>query len=51
MSKWRPCLVPGCERPSRKHGLCNAHWERVKAHGDARGGEPIRRKKNRKVKV
>jgi HNH endonuclease len=28
------CSVEGCPSPIRKHGFCNLHFQRYKAHGD-----------------
>lgn len=33
----RPCIVPGCDRPSRTLGLCKLHVQRAYAHG----GDPL----------
>lgn len=35
------CEVEGCQRPVHVHGLCNGHYHRFKAHGDA--GKPATR--------
>jgi hypothetical protein len=31
----RPCHIEGCERPVRCKGLCQLHYARLRAHGDA----------------
>jgi len=41
MSRWRRCTVKGCVRPSKVHGLCEAHWERTR-RGALKPQEPIR---------
>src|SRR5699024_2985070 len=35
------CSVETCERPKRRLGLCGAHYQRLKAHGDVRADVPI----------
>ena len=37
------CSVSGCERSIKAAGLCVAHYERRRIHGDVRADVPIRR--------
>lgn len=39
----RTCSVDGCEGGRRARGLCNAHYLRLKRHGDPCVGGPVRR--------
>src|SRR4029077_3743602 len=44
MSRWRHCTVPGCLRPAKARGLCNAHYYRLKRGQEsapARGAGPL----------
>ena len=36
------CTVPGCDRHVHARGLCNPHYQRLRAHGDVRADIPIR---------
>lgn len=36
------CSVPECERPEVTNGMCNAHYLRVRKHGDARAHIPVK---------
>ena len=38
----RTCSIDGCDRTHKGHGLCNAHYQRWKKHGDPLSGEPIK---------
>lgn len=40
----RTCSVDGCGYPSHRIGLCAAHRERLRAHGDVLAHVPVRRK-------
>jgi 5-methylcytosine-specific restriction endonuclease McrA len=31
------CLIEGCGKPTKARGLCNAHWIRLRRHGDPLG--------------
>src|SRR5690349_19864847 len=33
-SQSAPCVMPGCEAPSRTWGYCVKHYQRAKRHGD-----------------
>lgn len=35
------CTIPGCDRPLRSTGMCNAHRQRA-ASGNTRAGTPVR---------
>lgn len=35
------CSVPGCNRMHYAHGLCKAHYQRLRKHGDVRADVPI----------
>jgi hypothetical protein len=34
----RTCTIPGCAKRRVAQGLCNAHYKRMRRHGDPRGG-------------
>lgn len=36
------CSLPECENAKDKRGYCNAHYLRLRNHGDPRGGGPVR---------
>lgn len=45
-AKWAPdhqpvCSVPDCGRPHKTNGLCNAHYVRLRKHGDTFPSVPI----------
>lgn len=35
------CSVPGCDRPTRRWGLCASHSSRLQKHGDVDADTPI----------
>jgi hypothetical protein len=41
MSRWQRCSVPGCLRPAKARGLCDAHYNRAK-HAGLKPQRPIR---------
>jgi hypothetical protein len=47
MSKPKPCSAPGCQRMSRNHGLCDAHWQRLKSGKGLRPEIPIKHVKTK----
>ena len=30
MSRWKPCVVPNCQRPASCRCLCDAHYKRLR---------------------
>jgi hypothetical protein len=38
------CSVTGCEGRVRTRGMCNAHYERMRRHGDLRAGDVVLRR-------
>jgi hypothetical protein len=42
MSRWRRCSVPSCLRPAKAHGLCGAHYERLRKSGNIKPELPVR---------
>lgn len=36
------CQIEGCGKPFLARGLCSAHYERLRKHGDPLGGDPPR---------
>lgn len=34
------CKIDGCEKKNKAHGLCAAHYARLRLHGDPLGGGP-----------
>jgi hypothetical protein len=44
------CSVEGCDKPGRRHGMCVAHWERVKRHGDPLAHVPVRERSGTIIK-
>ncbi len=37
------CKIESCERPARKRGWCETHYERWRVEGDVDAGRPIGR--------
>lgn len=35
------CTIEGCDKPARKRGWCNMHYEKWRRHGDPLGGRSI----------
>lgn len=44
-----PCVVPDCQKPSRRLGLCPAHLSRLQKHGDPLAGGPPRKRSSAPV--
>ena len=44
------CSIDQCERPAHRVGMCSAHYERNRKHGDPLAGGPLRTPKNGCVK-
>jgi DNA-binding transcriptional MerR regulator len=42
----KPCTIPDCDRPARVRGLCEAHYTRLRRHGDPLGGKAPRPKRS-----
>lgn len=38
----RICPIPDCGKPLHSHGLCGAHAQRLRRHGDPLAGAPAR---------
>jgi hypothetical protein len=45
----RTCTVPGCDKPYRSKGYCQAHYARWRLHGDPNAGGPLRMRRRGEV--
>jgi hypothetical protein len=49
MSRWRRCSVASCIRPAKAHGLCGAHYNRLRNQGSIKAEMPVRSLARKKI--